>query len=232
MEMYRVEDKFCCGAQEMYQLQRRLDAVLLTDGHEGETDGYTVSSLYFDDFWDTCLADTAAGSSPRRKYRIRIYNRSLDVIKLEVKEKRENRVLKRTKLITAGEMECLRNGQCIADGGSERDPAFLFNLAIRTRGLLPKVIVTYERRAYVYEPGNVRITFDRHVRAGRCVEEFGKNVFHDFTTGEDAVLELKYDAFLPSFIPQLLEQNSLRQTAFSKYRLCRTGYGRGKQTGD
>lgn len=224
METYRVEDKFCCGVQEMYQLQRRLDAVLLTDGYGNGTGGYTVSSLYFDDFMDSCLADTEAGSNRRRKYRIRIYNRSLDVIKLEIKEKRDNRVCKRTKRISAGEMERLKSGQCIADEGTGQDPAFLFNLAIRTRGLLPKVIVTYERMAYLYAPGNVRITFDRNVRAGQRVEEFGKEVFHDFNREEDAVLELKYDAFLPSFIPQLLEQNSLRQTAFSKYRICRNGY--------
>ena len=35
------------------------------------------------------------------------------------------------------------------------------------------------------------------------------------------LLEVKYDAYLPDFIYQSLQLSSLRQTAFSKYYLCR-----------
>jgi hypothetical protein len=34
-----------------------------------------------------------------------------------------------------------------------------------TRLLRPRVIVDYIREAYIYEPGNVRVTLDRGVRA-------------------------------------------------------------------
>lgn len=223
--MYRVEDKFCCCAQEMFQLQRRLDAVLQRDFYEKSMDGYRVASLYFDDLADTCFVDKKEGNNDRRKYRIRIYNDSLQVIKLEVKEKRGDRVRKRSRCITEEEMRRLICGQCIEAASSVEDPAFLFNLAIQTRGLRPKVIVTYERKAYLYPPGNVRITFDRDLRSSCRVEAFGRQgIAYDFIKGQDAVLEIKYDEFFPSFLTQLLETDSMQQTSYSKYQLCRESF--------
>lgn len=221
-EMYRVEDKYNCTETQLVMLQARMDAVLRQDVNEGGPEGYRITSLYFDDLADSCLRDTVDGVNRRSKYRIRIYNDSLDVIKLEVKTKRDNRILKRSRTITEAQMERIMRGECIEDGASAKDPATLFNLAIRTQGLRPKVIVAYERKAYVYEPGNVRITFDRNVRASSRVEDFGKkNISYDFLREYDKVLEVKYDEFIPEFLVQLLETGSMWQMAYSKYQLCR-----------
>lgn len=203
-------------------LQARMEAALRPDDNEGGPEGYRIESLYFDDLYDSCLQDTVDGVNRRSKYRIRIYNDSLDVIKLEVKSKKDNRILKRSRTISRAQMESLMRGECIADDASSEDPATLFNLAIRTRGLKPRVIVAYERKAYVYEPGNVRITFDRNVRASSRVEAFGqKNISYDFLREYDKVLEVKYDEFIPGFLLQLLELGNMRQSAYSKYQLCR-----------
>ena len=111
MKLYRVEDKYCCTGQEFYELQQRLDAVLRVDGNGDGGEGYCVDSLYFDDFADTCLADVSEGNDNRRKYRIRIYNHVPDIIKLEVKEKRNSKILKRGRCITVKELEKLVNGE-------------------------------------------------------------------------------------------------------------------------
>lgn len=220
--MYRVEDKYNCTATELITLQSRMEAVLRPDENEGGPEGYSITSLYFDDFEDSCLQDTEDGVNLRNKYRIRIYNDALDVIKLEVKTKRDNRIMKRSRSISIAEMKKLINGECIEDSASGEDPATLFNLAIKTRGLRPRVIVAYERKAYVYEPGNVRITFDRNVRASDRVEEFGKkNISYDFLREYDKVLEVKYDEFIPDFLLQLLELGNMQQSAYSKYQMCR-----------
>ena len=220
--MYRVEDKYNCTDAQLVTLQSRMEAVLKPDVNEGGAEGYRVTSLYFDDLTNSCLQDTVDGVNRRNKYRIRIYNDALDVIKLEVKTKRDNRIMKRSKTVTRAQMESLMRGECIEDSASDSDPATLFNLAIRTQGLRPKVIVAYERKAYVYEPGNVRITFDRNVRASSRVEAFGqKNISYDFLREYDKVLEVKYDAFIPDFLLQLLETGNMQQSAYSKYQLCR-----------
>ena len=220
--MYRVEDKYNCSETQLVMLQSRMEAVLRPDSNEGGPEGYSIVSLYFDDFQDSCLQDTEDGVNQRNKYRIRIYNDSLDVIKLEVKAKQDNRIRKQSKTISRAEMESLMRGECIAEESSFEDPATLFNLAIKNGGLRPKVIVAYERKAYVYEPGNVRITFDRNVRASSRVENFGqKNISYDFLQEYDKVLEVKYDEFIPDFLLQLLEVGNMQQSAYSKYQLCR-----------
>jgi hypothetical protein len=223
--VYRVEDKYNCSPHELYILQHRLEGVLKADSNESCPEGYSIVSLYFDDLQDTCLSDTLAGVEVRDKYRIRIYNNSLDTIKLEVKSKKDSRILKKSRTITREELDRLMRGECIEDSSSLDDPATLFNLAIRTAGLRPKVIVAYERKAYIFEPGNTRITFDRNVRASRRVEDFGSDtVSYDFLKEYENVLEVKYDEFIPDFLLQLLELGNLQQTSYSKYQLCRDVY--------
>lgn len=223
--MYRVEDKFNCSTQEMYCLQKRLGSVLRPDSNENSEEGYSISSLYFDDLQESCLVDTVEGNSIRRKYRIRIYNHSLDVIKLEVKEKLNNRVWKKSRNITKEELWKLVNSECIDSQPTMEDPAMLFNLAIQMYGLRPKVIVTYERKAFVYNTGNVRITLDRNIRSSNSVEQFGMaDIAYDFFREQNEIVEMKYDEFIPQFILQLLELGNMQQISYSKYRLCRERY--------
>ena len=146
----------------------------------------------------------------------------MDVIKLEVKSKKDGYIYKKSKTITKEQADMLMRGECIEDSSSVEDPATLFNVAIRTRGLRPKVIVAYERKAYVFGPGNTRITLDRNVRASNRVEDFGsENISYDFLHEYDKVLEVKYDEFIPGFLLQLLELGNMQQTSYSKYQLCR-----------
>ena len=126
-------------------------------------------------------------------------------------------------------MQQLLQGNSIEHGYSFDDPATLFHIAMSQRKLVPKVIVAYERKAYIYEPGNVRITFDRNIRASNQIGLFGRQeISYDILRQEnDAVLEVKYDEFMPEFILQMLETGNMRQTSYSKYRLCREIYSDG-----
>lgn len=220
--MYRVEKKYNCSESELQILQNRLEGVLQADSNESHPEGYSIISLYFDDLQDTCLHDTEDGVELRDKYRIRIYNNSLETIKLEVKSKKDGYIYKKSKSISKEQLDRLMRGECIENSATMEDPATLFNIAIRTRGLRPKVIVAYERKAYVFGPGNTRITLDRNVRASKRVEDFGsENISYDFLHEYDKVLEVKYDEFIPGFLLQLLELGNMQQTSYSKYQLCR-----------
>lgn len=221
--LYRAEDKFMCNELEMRILQSRIGAVLKADSNQNDDFGYKVTSLYFDDIADSCLKDTEYGVGLRQKYRIRIYNQSLQAIKLEVKYKRYNRVHKKSIGISREQMQTLISGRCIEDVSPDADsPVTLFNAAISQRGLRPKVIVEYDRKAYVFQSGNVRITFDRRVRANKDVGQFGsEGLLFEPVRDMNNVLEVKYDEFLPGFIAQLLEMGNMNQSSFSKYRMCR-----------
>lgn len=219
--MYRVENKYVLPPEDFFILRRRIDTILSPDSNSNEQ-GYKISSIYFDDILDSCLHETVDGNPIRKKYRIRIYNDSFKVIKLEVKCKRYNRAFKEAQKISYEEMLQLVNGKTIESSFDREDARTLFNIAIRERKLQPKVIVTYERKAFTYEWGNVRITFDCNLRGSDRIDLFGdKNLVYDYPEGTGTVLEVKYDEFLPKFIAQTLEIDSMIQTANSKYRLCR-----------
>lgn len=120
-------------------------------------------------------------------------------------------------------MWSLMAGESVRQSNMSLDnPVILFNLAIKERGLRPRVIVEYDRKAYVFESGNVRITLDRNLRCSRQVDRFGrKEIIFDNIKEANNILEVKYDEFLPGFIAQLLETSHMNQSSYSKYRLCR-----------
>ena len=220
--MYRVEDKFRCSERDMLLIQSRVRTVLQPDPVAGGA-SYQVTSLYFDDYENTRWLDAEDGVSCRNKYRIRIYNNSPETIKLEVKYKAYNRVYKRSKTISREDAERLIAGECIEDPEESMDnPVTLFNLAIRQNLLRPRIVIDYTRDAFTFAPGNVRITFDRNIRASRDIAGFLKNACEYSPIREtDRILEVKYDEMLPGFIARLLEYGNMNQTACSKYRLGR-----------
>ena len=223
--MYRVEDKYAPSYMDVAILKKRMAAILPVDASGNIDKGYKISSLYFDDIYDTHLLDTVAGNSVRKKFRIRIYNDSFDHIKLEVKYKYYNRIKKNSVSISVEQMESLINGIPIGSHYSMDDPRTEFDMAIQRYSLRPKVIVTYERMAYIYDVGNVRITFDENVRGSSRIEYFGcSNLVYDYPESRNSIMEVKYDEFLPDFIAQTLEIDSMWQMAFSKYRICREIY--------
>lgn len=226
--MFRVEDKYMLSPNDFVLMKHRFDTLLKPDDFTCGEVGYKISSVYFDDIYDSHLTDTVSGNPIRQKYRIRIYNDSFDTIKLEVKSKQYSRIFKRSKSITYEQLQTLLNGIPVDYGEKTNDlddPGEAFNTAIKTRLLRPKVIVTYERKAYVNETGNVRITFDENVRGSNRIELFGNpDLVYDYSQEGDSILEVKYDELLPGYIAQTLELNKLWQSSFSKYRICREIY--------
>lgn len=182
-----------------------------------------MRSLYFDDLYHSAFFEKEAGVTKRKKYRIRIYNLEDRLIRLECKEKMGNMVSKESINLSKDQFYSLISGG---------DRAFLLNeesnmpkrmyIDMQTRLLGPVVIVDYIREAYVFEPGNVRITFDKNLEAG--LDTF--DIFSDDVISAGAlekgtvILEIKFDDFLPDFIRNILQTRSLK-SAISKYVLCR-----------
>lgn len=219
---YRVENKYLVTDADLALLAGRLTSVMEQDVHQ-EGNCYEIRSLYFDDHFDRCLDENEAGVDQREKYRIRIYDPQADLIHLEIKEKSSGLTKKRA--CDLSRQECMQ----IMDGTlpltlGERQPLNQLQMQMRCAWMSPKVIIAYERTAFVYPSGNVRITFDRNIMASRFCEDFLEERVAGLTPVLPSgvhVLEVKYDEFLPDFIAKLLETGKLQQTAFSKYYLGR-----------
>lgn len=168
---YRNEWKYQVSGAQLAVLAARLSPILRPDGHH-RPGGYAIRSLYFDDFSNSCLWENEAGVDDRRKYRLRIYNGDASLIKLEIKEKLHGMTHKTACTITPEQCRAIIRGTPPPLGKGSPPPMNLLAAAMRTRGLAPKVIVEYERTAYISRLGNVRITFDRNIAASAPVGLF------------------------------------------------------------
>ncbi|MFA6627852.1 MAG: VTC domain-containing protein, partial [Bacilli bacterium] len=89
--------------------------------------------------------------------------------------------------------------------------------------LLPKVIVEYERLAFIHPIGDLRITFDTAIKASFHQFDFTnqKYILTPLLEPNDVVLEIKFNHELPQFIKGILESNHSIQESISKYALSR-----------
>lgn len=203
-------------------LAGRLKTVMNQDIHQ-DGDCYEIRSLYFDDMRNRCMDANETGVDQRKKYRIRIYDPNSQTIHLEIKEKLRGVTKKSVCDLTR--QECLQiMDDSLPMNLDSRKPLNELQIHMRCTLMKPKVIIAYERTAFVHHSGNVRITFDRNVMASKCCNDFFEERIPDMVPILPVgmhILEVKFDEILPDFIAKQLEIGSLRRTAFSKYYLGR-----------
>lgn len=222
---FRHEIKFIVSDAQLALIHGRISPLMQKDSHQ-KKDSYTVTSIYFDDLDDTCLNENVNGNDLRDKYRIRIYNHDLGCIKLEKKSKIHTLTKKESALLDQDEFRKFLDHEHIRilpDYPARKKELFC---EMRLKALLPKSIVEYDRSAYVFTPGNVRVTFDRNIRGTANVRGFRKGCTHmvPFLKSGVHILEVKYDRRLPQFISDSLEIGTLQAASFSKY-CCSRNYG-------
>lgn len=222
--MYRHELKYMINPGYAQIIKNRLKSVCSIDSNSNANGGYRVSSLYFDDFCDSAVNDNLHGSIKRKKFRIRVYDGKEAVIKLERKIKNDKGGRKDSVLLTKEQYNMILNGDYEFLRNSVDGIFSEFYTYLNTRLLKPKVIVEYEREAYVYAPGDVRITFDSNIRSSiNNMDLLDKNnVMAPVTRRGDTIMEVKYTGFLPTHIKSMIQTGNGSQQAFSKYVACRT----------
>ena len=214
----RREYKYILPYSQYIILKHRIRDVLALDRYS-INGGYSVRSVYFDDIQARAYNENLTGVSMRKKYRIRIYNGNDNVIKLERKFKVLNLTGKNTQTISRNTFEnILENREIISDNG---DLLTTFLAEKRANVLRPVITVDYDREAFVCEASNLRVTFDSNLRAGLGHDIFDAgmqtfDIFHDRL----AILEIKYDNFIPQYIRSLLSINDMNPIACSKFTLC------------
>lgn len=219
---YRHELKFQVSDRELEVLRYRLKPLMHMDVHQ-KKESYSIRSLYFDDYYDSCMRENEDGVDNRRKYRIRIYDGMDTIIKLEKKIKCRGMTKKVSTEISRGDCLCYMEGRA---PDIRADSSFLekeFYTQVKAMGMKPVSIVEYERTAFVEPRGNVRITFDRNISGSEQIQDFLEekiSVIPLLRKGSH-VLEVKYDELLPQYIAQVLEVNTLQRSSFSKYYYAR-----------
>ena len=215
----RHEEKHQVNLREALVLSRRLEKLFPRDPHAGPEGSYQVVSLYYDDPYDTALRQKLDGVNRREKFRLRYYGEEPAFFKLEKKYKVKGLCGKGSCRLSREEGERLLRGDFAFLLEKEEPLAREFYAKLR-RGLAPKTVVRYTREAFLYAPGNVRVTLDGDIRAG-APERFLIPQKLLPALGGLAVVEVKYDAFLPEIVKLAVQVPNRQGTACSKYALCR-----------
>ena len=220
---FRHEFKYVVSNAELALIKNRIHHLIPLDRHVGKTGAYSIRSLYFDDYENRCFYENEDGTDPREKFRIRIYNHSSERITLECKRKERGKTLKTSCPLTVEQTRMLMEGKVLPDLPNQHPVLRKLSLQMLTRKMRPVVIVEYDRVPYVYRNGNVRITLDMNVSSSKDVERFLDETIpkRPIMPAGQQLLEVKFDEYLPDFIHHNLQLHSLKQTAYSKYYLCR-----------
>lgn len=222
MTDHRHEWKIEVSGPDLLVLRQRLSCVLKPDPHA--VDGqYLIRSLYFDTPEDKALREKLDGVSRREKFRIRYYNADTSCIHLEKKSKLAGLGRKDMAVLTPEQAQSIVNGELSWMAGSEAPLIVELYSKMRTQRLRPKTIVDYTREPFVYSPGNVRVTLDYNIRAGLSRTDFLNTACPTIPVPDSpAILEVKWDAFLPDAVRDLVQLPGRRSSAFSKYAACRS----------
>ena len=215
----RHEEKHQVNLREALVLSRRLEKLFPRDPHAGPEGSYQVVSLYYDDPYDTALRQKLDGVNRREKFRLRYYGKEPAFFKLEKKYKVKGLCGKRSCRLSREEGERLLRRDFAFLLEKEESLAREFYAKLR-RGLAPKTVVRYTREAFLYAPGNVRVTLDGDIQAG-APERFLIPQKLLPALGGLVVVEVKYDAFLPEIVKLAVQVPNRQGTACSKYALCR-----------
>lgn len=197
----RHEFKHTLNKIDDLELSGRLRKLFTHDKNAGSHGSYRVSSLYFDTPYDKAYREKIDGVDRREKFRIRYYGEDTDFIRLEKKIKIRGLCAKYTAKLSKDQFSCILDGDI--DFLLKTENPLLIELYSKMKGelLRPKTIVRYDREAFIYEAGNVRVTMDRNLSTGLDCKDFLNtrrqfmDISQDFT-----IMEVKYDAFLPEIV--------------------------------
>jgi len=219
--VFRNELKHVISPADRVAICANLAAVAQRDPHAGPDGSYLVRSLYFDDLSDSALREKLDGVNEREKFRIRCYNNDPSFLRLEKKSKKNGLGSKLSAPLTAAEAQKIVDGDWDWMPLSGRAPVVELYSRLLC-GLRPRVIVDYTRIPFVYPPGNVRVTVDFNIRTGLRCTDFLNPACITVPAGDPVILlEVKWDEYLPDCIRRAVQLKNRRETAFSKYQICR-----------
>lgn len=221
---YRNELKHLITPGDRAAICAVMRTVAQLDPHAQSKGFYTIRSLYFDSLSDKALREKLDGVSEREKFRIRYYDGNTDVIHLEKKVKKADLGYKLSCPLTADEAQRILGGDTLWMAADKRPLVVELYAKMKFQGLRPRTIVDYERIPFVYAPGNVRVTVDYNIRTGLNRTDFLNPACPTVPAGagNEIILEVKWDDYLPTVIRHAMQLKGRRQTAFSKFAASST----------
>lgn len=218
---WRHEWKHEISPADRLVLRQRLSAVCTLDPH-AVGGSYQIRSLYFDNLNDRALREKLDGVDRREKWRIRYYNGDTSLIHLERKAKAHGLGTKQSCELSASEARAITEGDVAWMATDARAEVRRLYTAMTCEGMRPRTIVDYRREPYLFDAGNVRVTMDYDIATGLVATDFLDPDCPTIPVPDDPIiLEVKWDAFLPSIVRDAVQLTGRRTSSYSKYASAR-----------
>ncbi len=217
----RHEFKYYINYLDFIQLRSKLKIIADPDKNGIDGSGYRVKSLYFDNYNDKLLKENLEGVNNREKFRLRIYNDDASFIRIEKKRKVKELSFKKGAVISTAECKNLLKGNLDILKKNGNPLCLELYAKMQYQYLRPKNIVGYNREAFVYRMGNVRVTLDYNIRMTYNTYGFLTSKYLPMAIPNVYILEVKYDSFLPEVIRDIVSVYSRGRISFSKYAATR-----------
>ena len=220
----RYENKYFLEETALNRVLAEIEEHMVPDKFNKNRTTYSISNIYFDTPDDHLIRTSLAKPLYKEKLRIRAYGvpGKNDLAFLEMKKKFDGLVNKRRTSIPLQDGYKIVANSGIVNLSEEMNPQVvkeICSMIQRYHSLQPKVMIAYDRLAY-FEKGNpdLRISFDTNIRSrrDRLRLEDGNDGTLMIPKGT-WLMEIKTASAVPLWLTNLLTEEAIYKTSFSKY---------------
>ncbi len=221
-EVLRQEKKYQINKIESSKLIAIMKRIMMEDKHNKDT-GYMVRTLYFDTPYDKDYQEKDMGVFNRHKIRLRTYSSDSEIAKFEIKQKQGSYQRKRSLAISREDAQAVVSGKYHVLLEYKESLATELFYILNTYCYRPRIIVEYNRTAFVANENDVRITIDSDLKATEsCYNLFSENLLlYPVAEKFNDILEVKFNGFLPGYIKDITSISNKMELSISKYCMAR-----------
>lgn len=212
----RYELKYLLTKEEKKRVLKRMEEHMKLDQY-GRV---TIRNIYFDTDSYRLIRRSLEKPIYKEKLRVRSYRQAgpEDSVFVELKKKYKSVVYKRRLVLPEEKvMECFASGKTLPICSQIGEEIAYFRSYYGT--LHPAVFLSYEREAYYALDGSdFRVTFDENILYREEDISLRSEIYGTPILREDQTLmEIKTSGGIPLWMSEVLTQNKLFKTSFSKY---------------
>lgn len=226
--LYRYEFKYLVNEKVSEQIKENVIKFMNVDefARKMNSNSYFVSSIYFEDNFNTNFTEKIDGNKIRKKFRIRNYSKDLnnDPIFLEVKGRNLDRTFKKRTKIDYEDIITInnrRNINSLLKKYPNNDIINQFIFEFYKKNLKPKIIVDYSRTPFANSQGlYFRLTFDKKISSAKINNNLLDNIVynqHVLCKAGFTILEVKFDRSIPLWFHRIIQTFELNRVSISKF---------------
>ncbi len=218
----RYEKKFLINEEQYQAVLAVISQYMEEDAHCKNGGKYTIANIYYDTEQDSLIRHSIEKPVYKEKVRMRTYGtpQPESTTFVEIKKKYRGIVNKRRiKLTYAEAMAYMTENKPPENPKVNRQVLREIDYLKEFYQLVPKLYLSYDRRAFfAKEDDSIRLTFDDNIQTRRYDLELGMGPYGEQLLPPGMyVMEIKVLNALPQWFVDVLSENHIYQTSFSKY---------------